>query len=294
MKSLIIGMGFGGLYQKVLTELGYEVYTVDPVKPADFKDVDDALYQNYDTVNICTPNDSHETLARAVAPHAKIIFVEKPGVYNAVAWQQLHTDFPDTRFIMTKNNQWRDNIQEMRGLVERGNHVRLHWINQDRVPNPGSWFTNKQRAFGGVSRDLMPHLLSIFMKLEPDYAKSKTTLIKASQRWHLSDIGSSDYGQVMKDGVYDVDDHAVYSATVNGRSWVLDSNWRSLTQNDVGLHVNGYTIELGLCPEEAYKAMIVDCTKNLDNNEFWSYHYNQDIYIHRLLEKFDADTHFSY
>ena len=43
--SLIVGMGIGNLYAKVLTELGHNVITVDsdPNKGADFLTVDSAI-----------------------------------------------------------------------------------------------------------------------------------------------------------------------------------------------------------------------------------------------------------
>jgi hypothetical protein len=108
-KALIIGLGFGqAVYKPVLTELGYEVITVDmdTSKGADFSNLDDAIrvHGKFDTVNICTPNFTHIKLARAVAPHANIVFVEKPGVVNSEAWRWLCADYPTTRFMMVKNN----------------------------------------------------------------------------------------------------------------------------------------------------------------------------------------------
>ena len=42
--------------------------------------------------------------------------------------------------------------------------------------------------------------------------------------------------------------------------------------------------ELGLCPESAYKSMVETAVKNLNNNEFWSAQFAQDIWIHEQLE----------
>ena len=53
MKSLIIGMGFGNaVYRPVLEQMGSMVVTVDPVKPADFKSVEEAIaeHKHFDTV----------------------------------------------------------------------------------------------------------------------------------------------------------------------------------------------------------------------------------------------------
>ena len=117
MKSLVVGMGIGELYKAVLTKLNFEVITVDSnsSKNADFNSVEEALavHQRFDTVNICTPNFTHNKLTQLVAPHSKIVFVEKPGFRNSYEWQHVIDKYPDTRIMMVKNNMWRDNIAEM-------------------------------------------------------------------------------------------------------------------------------------------------------------------------------------
>ena len=42
--------------------------------------------------------------------------------------------------------------------------------------------------------------------------------------------------------------------------------------------------ELGLCPGEAYKAMIQKAMSNLNNNTFWQDQLEQDIWIHEQIE----------
>ena len=70
--SLIVGMGIGNLYATVLNNLGHGVITVDsnPTKGADFLTVDAAIAEcrMFDTVHICTPNFTHEEIARKLAP----------------------------------------------------------------------------------------------------------------------------------------------------------------------------------------------------------------------------------
>ena len=173
MRSLIIGMGIGQLYKTVLTELGYEVVTVDAHKDADYMDVRDAIadYNCFDTVHICTPNFTHTMLARTAAVHgAKIVFVEKPGVQDHTVWESLVNDFPQTKFMMVKNNQYRDEIEKFRSLAQQSTTVKITWNNYNRIPKPGSWFTNRSLSFGGVSRDLIPHMLSYYCALT-DYKK---------------------------------------------------------------------------------------------------------------------------
>lgn len=289
MKSLIIGMGIGELYKSVLTELGHEVITVDqdPSKGADFYDYGFAFaaHGRFDTVHICTPNYTHLNLARHAAIHKTgIVFVEKPGVPDAELWRAMVTDFmPTTRFMMVKNNQWRDNIKDMQDHYKTANVIKLNWINKNRVPRPGSWFTNKEYAFGGVSRDLLPHLLSLMMAIEPGYRNINWTFKQVWQRWTLDELKDSDYGDVVTDGVYNVDDSVELEGSLGDKRWIIRANWRSNTHDDVAIYFDEYKIPLGLCPEYAYKNMIQEAIHNQSDNNYWLNQFEQDLWIHKKI-----------
>jgi len=289
-KALIIGMGFGrAVYKPVLEELGYQVITVDPIQPADFLTVEAAIndHRHFDTVNICTPNFTHELLARTVAPYASIVFVEKPGVKDHYAWRQMVIDNPTTRFMMVKNNQYRDTIEQFKILADQSHTVRLVWNNKNRIPNPGSWFTTKELAFGGVSRDLMPHMLSYYMALT-DYTKGNKLYATALQHHSLDSIIDTDYGTINKNGTYDVDDFCEFEFKNGNTTWILIANWKDNIADDVYISFDmknsAAKFVLGLCPEEAYKAMIENAVANLNNDVFWKEQLQQDLWIHRQIE----------
>jgi|TARA_B110000879_G_scaffold88276_1_gene121411 predicted dehydrogenase len=285
MKSLIVGMGIGELYKSVLTQLDAEVITVDinPDKDADFTRVEDALvaHGTFDTVNICTPNFTHAQLTQQVAPYSKIVFVEKPGFKNANEWQQIVDEFPNTRIMMVKNNMWRNNIGEMQTLAARSNSIDIKWIRKDCIPHPGSWFTTKELAYGGVSRDLVPHLLSLYIALNPYWYSTSATKKTSEQQWTLQSIDSTDYGTINQNGTYNVDDKVEMSF---GERWRVHANWRSLTTEESCVTINDTTIDLGWCPEEAYYNMIKDAVGNIDNDYFWNQQVKQDIWIHKQIE----------
>jgi predicted dehydrogenase len=301
--SIVVGMGIGQLYKQVLEDLGHSVITVDsdPLKFADFVSVDSAIdaHKNFDTAHICTPNFTHANIARRLATHAKIIFIEKPGVIDAATWMSIVNAHKRTKFIMVKNNQWRDNIENLQSLAQRSYMVDINWINDDRVPNPGTWFTTKELAYGGVSRDLMPHLLSIYMALEPEWKTAKIVRKTASKIWQLSDLTKTDYGMVKANGIYDVDDYCAMTFSSESTVWNLTANWRSKTgdERNIVFHLlpidgefdrlNTVKIELGLCPESAYKSMIEDCINNLSNAEFWQQQLEQDYYIHERVQNLE-------
>lgn len=291
--SLIVGMGIGNLYATVLDKLGHGIITVDadPSKEADFTSVDDAINEIrlFDTVHICTPNFTHEEIARKLAPVSKMVFVEKPGVKDSEAWQKLVNDFKYTRFMMVKNNMWRDNIEEMKSYVTHARAVKIKWINKNRIPNAGTWFTTKELAFGGVSRDLMPHLLSLYISLNDQWKTATPTGHESRQVHTLSKIENTDYGIVKYDGIYDVDDLCKIKYMQNGRTWKMEANWadgkadhRAITfELDDGTEK---VFELGLCPEEAYQAMIAEAVENKDNPKFWLKQFEIDTWIHKRVE----------
>jgi len=290
-RSLVIGMGIGQLYKTVLEKLGHEVITVDhdTGKGAMLSSVDAAIlvYAPFDTVHICTPNFTHFEIAAKVAPVSKIVFIEKPGVANSNSWNILIETFKYTRFIMVKNNMWRSNIAELKMLASRAKTVKIKWIRKNCIPSPGSWFTTKKLAFGGVSRDLMPHLLSLYIAMNPQWRADTVNGTTTLAAWKLEDIDSTDYGVVNPKGTYDVDDVCVINF---GDKWTCSANWRSLNEENSSIEFifpdsTTLKIDLGWCPEEAYQAMIKETIERVDDAKFWTDQYEQDTWIHTVIEK---------
>lgn len=295
MKSLVIGMGIGQLYKSVLESLGHTVITVDKdiTKNADFVDVTSAILQHsyFDVTVICTPNFTHEKIAETIKPNTRILLIEKPGLKNSFQWNKLFDSKNRTRIMMVKNNMWRDTIEEMRSYVENSRTVKIKWINKNRIPGPGTWFTTKELAFGGVSRDLMPHLLSLYIALNENWGISQITGEEVRQQYTLDTIQDTEYGSVKRDGVYNVDDLCKIKYMKNGRVWKMEANWADSKADDraVEFELDDGTVkrfELGLCPEEAYKNMIEDAIVNVDNEQFWLEQYKIDMWIHERIEKF--------
>lgn len=293
MKSLIVGMGIGQLYKQVLTELGHEIVTVDPdiSRGADLPSVMAAIlvHDQFDTVHICTPNFTHEEIARQVALHTRVVFIEKPGLESTVAWLNITQDYPETRFMMVKNNMWRDNLDELRSYVDNSNTIKFKWINKNRIPGPGTWFTTKSLAYGGVSRDLLPHLLSLYLALDNNWTMTHVTGYESRQVHTLDTIGDTEYGAVDKDGIYDVDDMCKIKFMSQHKTWKLEANWADGKEDNraIEFELNDGTVkrfELGLCPESAYLNMIKDVVANVDNDEFWQDQLTKDLWIHKRVE----------
>jgi hypothetical protein len=75
----------------------------------------------------------------------------------------------------------------------------------------------------------------------------------------------------------------------NGNTtWILIANWKDNIADDVYISfettANTAKFVLGLCPEEAYQAMIENAVANLNNDMFWKKQLQQDLWIHRQIE----------
>jgi predicted dehydrogenase len=284
-------MGIGQLYKTVLEKLGHKVITVDHDirKGAMLSSVDAAIliHAPFDTVHICTPNFTHFEIAAKVAPVSKIVFIEKPGVASSATWTKLVTEFKQTRFIMVKNNMWRSNINDLKGLASQASTVDIFWSRKNCIPNPGSWFTTKKLAFGGVSRDLMPHLLSLYIAMNPDWRTEQITGKQALRLHTLESIKSTEYGTINPNGTYDVDDrcHMIF-----GSKWTLLADWANLHEDNSSIKFTMEDgtmerFELGWCPEDAYESMIKDAITHIDDYQFWLDQYDIDTWIHERIEK---------
>ena len=135
----------------------------------------------------------------------------------------------------------------------------------------------------------MPHLLSLFMVLEPYYKASRQISNVAKQNWVLEDVSNTDYGTVNVNGVYDVDDSCRLEYVCNDRVWNLDANWRTLGEDDRAIIFTmpdnrQVRVELGLCPEDAYQTMINDAILSYHEATFWNKQLDQDLWIHQQIE----------
>ena len=290
MRALIVGMGIGELYKGIYNHKLWDVVTVDQNKPADHWDIEE-VEGEFDVAHICTPNWTHGTIARTIASRCKIVFVEKPGLRTADDWEALVHTFPNTRFSMVKNNQYRDNLTDLYIKARSSDEIVINWHNYNRVPNPGSWFTNKDRAWGGVSRDLLPHALSWVQVFESEYPDLDFVTSNHHQNYDLETVGSTDYGFVDPTGIYNVDDTAEIVYKNAWHKYTCTTSWKNPVGDKINIefYKNGHLVEafpLGLCPENAYEKMVDTALDELYNDTYWREQFSRDVWIHKQLELF--------
>ena len=281
MNSLVVGLGIGSVYVDELKKLGITPHTVDsdPIKLSDFTSIDEALavHGSFDTVHICTPNFLHYDHAAYLAPYAKIVFVEPTGVMNSIQWQHLTEAYPKTRFIMVKNNQYRDEFKQFRYQSSTNKKISIIWSNKN-IPNPGHCHTTKDKAVG---RNLLPQLLSYMSGFFDDYNTAKITKQSVSPIW------SSDL--VSDSGSYYIDDSVYIEFQLDNKQIVVEANWGDDIKDEKCIkfssEYSAIKYDLEACPNYAYGRMIKKCLENLNNDKFWNDQYLQDIWIHETIEQ---------
>ena len=292
MKALLIGLGGIGrnVYLPELKRIGYAVTTVD-LKEHD-ADYDDAgsVAGKFDVAVICTPNFTHDALARKIANQCESVFIEKPGLPSAEQWNTLCEDYPKTRFIMCKNNLYRDSygaIDDFLTGKEELIGIDVTWFNANRIPNPGTWSTNRRSAWGGVALDLFPHLYTQLVKVfggVPDCQRGSHSM---AQQWQLQDCidSGTDYGNMDPNGIYNVCDYAQETWYVDDKYPInIKASWKQgYDDQSIKIYTEDsmYQWNFGLCPANAYGNMIATGI-----TEPYDVHRQLDFWIHRNLEKY--------
>lgn len=310
MSKNAILVGFGGIgknvYHPQLEQLGYDIDIVDPIDfMAEYSTVNDVPKHNrYEVAVICCPNVHHLNAVLELSDVCNNILVEKPGLANTLAWRNTIKRFPNHRIAMVKNNLYRKNIEKFESLVniEDVAKIEINWLNKDRIPNPGGWFTNVDMAFGGVVYDLFPHLLCFLYAMLPwTMIKDVTPKTYKMQRWNLSSLNSSDYGEIDKKGVYNVCDYAESHFLFNRVNdeplpVTLRASWKEgYDDQAIYVHYNDggqMKVNFGLCPDDAYGRMIENFVAGKfmgDDVQTW-HEFDLDVWIHSHLELFRYDN----
>lgn len=307
-QALVLGLGIGAVYLEQLTTLDFNVVTVDnKIAEATYKTMDDVPEDMTFTIVVsCLPNYLHEESIHKFAKRTTIFIVEKPGLASLEDWNRILQQYSRTYIFMAKNNAFRMTMPELGRLFK--NYIQLNliksfeicWLNDRRIPYPGSWFTNKELAFGGVSRDLMPHILSVLFALGFPIKKFEEYVLGAfkHQQFTLDEITSTSYGTIDKNGVYDVDDVCEMLLEYNSILIKLQAAWDIKNNSEYfehGFYINLYlkTGEslhyfLDLCPNIAYGTMCNFYLKIVENELYdeIASQYDVDRLIHRAMELF--------
>ncbi|MFY8160764.1 MAG: Gfo/Idh/MocA family protein [Candidatus Kapaibacteriota bacterium] len=290
VKFLIIGLNIGTIYVDYFNRLGIEVDTldIDTKKNPTYTEYSE-ITSKYDAIVICSPNYTHDTFIEKFWDKTDCFIVDKPGLADYEKFKHL-TCGTNKRIMMIKNNLYRPELKGLNSILWDSDvsSVDIKWNNKNRIPFPGGWFTHKEKAYGGVSRDLLPHLLSFFYGLTGEIANVSN--VESKQNWNMNTVIDTDYGVINTiDPVYNVDDYCKCDITYNGIQFRLEANWKTNIEDNISITFNwedGRTMKynFGLCPVNAYEKMI-DSYLTFNEKEYKK-NLNVDLWIHKIMELF--------
>jgi predicted dehydrogenase len=314
MNLVIVGLGIGSVHleQAIKLNLFDNIITIDndPSKNPTYSDIgfnqflESQENPHFNMVIICLPNFLHRRYIDLLAPYSEVIIVEKPGLSSVEEWNTVLEEFPDTRIVMAKNNMFRNTIERWREEYNKSSIINCIWLNKNRVPFPGGWFTNKEKAWGGVSYDLLPHLIHI--AISAGSGKISDPIYSTRfQKWNMADVQDTEYGVVNQNNpIYNVDDHCRISFMVDDKKINCVAAWKSdRIENDKAeiqfiQEEHNIIIEQGLCPnaaygrqmqfflnmtEEQYKVQVqldkfvLNCIENIENNAEETFYDDLDL-----------------
>ncbi len=129
------------------------------------------LTSGLDAVIISTPNYSHSEYALAAIEHDKHVLCEKPFTISLSETQKLLTaaETHNTVILPGFVNRFRDDIKQLMESIHTHigtiRKIDAGWIRKDGAPRPGTWFTSKNMAGGGVLIDLGSHIVDLCLMI---------------------------------------------------------------------------------------------------------------------------------
>lgn len=134
--------------------------------------ITEIISEKPDLVLIATPNKFHVEYAEIFLEKNISVMIEKPICLNLCEYERLRKSVLNSSamFLPSSVNKHRDDIRILAEIINSNefgpvNSIDISWIRAVGIPRPGSWFTNKNLAGGGVGYDLGWHILDVGFSL---------------------------------------------------------------------------------------------------------------------------------
>nr|AXL05666.1 oxidoreductase [uncultured bacterium] len=178
VRVALVGLGWAGreMWLPLLREHSdFEVVAAvdaDPVSRTAFREatgipvhaaVDGLTARAVDLAVVAVPNYLHAEVAGALLATGISVFLEKPVCLTSAEVDTLAAAERDGGMLLAGSAiRYRGDVEALRRVIpDVGDirHVVLGWIRSRGIPRAGGWFTQRDKAGGGVLFDLGWHLL---------------------------------------------------------------------------------------------------------------------------------------
>lgn len=133
-----------------------------------YNDLEQFFSSEIEAVIIATPNSSHVYYTIEALKRGIHVLCEKPVAFHADEVEEIMETAKTHNAIYIPGfvNRWREDIQKVYKEIQAGTigkiqKVEAGWLRRIGVPRPGTWFTNRKYAGGGVLTDLGSHVMDI-------------------------------------------------------------------------------------------------------------------------------------
>ncbi len=133
-----------------------------------YDDLQDFFDSGVDAVVIATPNAFHVQYTIEALKRGIHVLCEKPAAFHESEIEQIREILQTGEVVYVPGfvNRWREDVQKFYQMVQEervGKILKMEagWLRRAGVPRPGTWFTNRELAGGGVLTDLGSHIVDI-------------------------------------------------------------------------------------------------------------------------------------
>ncbi len=178
-----------------------------------------------DAVAICTPVDSHYSLARDALLAGKHVFVEKPMTHSLESAQDLAAVAEQTNLVLMVDHTfvYSGAVRKIRSIIETGDIGRLHYFDSVRI-NLGLFQPDVN-----VLWDLAAHDVSILLHLV-DFEPQWVSAVGAT---HYGNFENQAYVTIGFEQSFLSHIHVNWLAPVKLRSTVIGGSRRMIVYNDL-------------------------------------------------------------
>lgn len=183
-----------------------------------------------DVIHVCTPNDSHATIAIAALEADKHVMCEKPMAKTAADAKRMLEAARRTgkKLTIGYNNRFRSDSQHLKKLCEENElgevyFAKAHAIRRRAVPTWGV-FLDEEKQGGGPLIDIGTHALDLTLWMMDNY-KPKVVLGTAYHKLSQRENAANSWGP-WDPAKFTVEDSAFGMVVMeNGATVMIESSW---------------------------------------------------------------------
>lgn len=189
-----------------------------------------------DAVDICAPNFLHSPFSVQAFEAGKHVFCEKPDSINVEGIEKMKeaSEKAGKVLMVMRNNRHQAYTKILKEKADNGEFGEIYcgrcgWVRRRGIPGKGGWFTTKEQSGGGPLIDLGVHMidLAIYLMGNPrPVSVSGSVFSNFGDNNGDSTSSHSKFGEVKKDGIFDVEDQAMgFIRFDNGACLHVDFSW---------------------------------------------------------------------